>query len=274
MRRRRRRTDGGAAARLPSAAGAAALCAAAASPGCNAILGIEAPVREEAATLDGAGSAGTGGALPECALLEVSPEEPLELSMIDDLEDGNVAILDGDGAVRRQGAWYIYNDGSAAGAQDPPDRAGLVVALEPMRGDSTKAVHTSGNDLFNEWGAGVGFPLSTGDYDISAYRGITFWARSDRESPTDMFVTFVDRQTLPGSKLCGEEGQVPCYDHFHAIVTATSGWTHFKVPVVCLRQSGWGRVGALAQDGIRAIQFSFGPGQAFDLWLDDVAFYK
>lgn len=27
-------------------------------------------------------------------------------------------------------------------------------------------------------------------------------------------------------------------------------------------------------DRIRTIQFSFGPGQAFDFWIDDVAFYK
>lgn len=47
-----------------------------------------------------------------------------------------------------------------------------------------------------------------------------------------------------------------------------------KVPVGCLVQTGYGVFSSRAQDGIRVIQLSFGPGQAFDLWIDDVAFYR
>ncbi|WP_159397264.1 hypothetical protein [Sorangium cellulosum] len=262
---------------MPLAAAAGALCAAAVWPGCNAIVGIEAPVREDAtaATEAGSGSAGAGGAQPDCTLLEVSPEETLELSMIDDMEDGNIGILKGDGATPRQGAWFTYSDGSEGGAQEPSDLAELVAAMMPARGDSERAVHTSGNDLFTKWGAGTGFRLNGAYYDATDYRGITFWARAEEGSPTGLSVTFVDQQTDPGGGICGDKkGQVPCFDHFHTSVPLTSDWKHFKVPVGCLVQTGYGLFEAPAQDRIQAIQFSFGPGQAFDFWIDDVAFYK
>ncbi|WP_437683568.1 hypothetical protein [Sorangium sp. So ce131] len=264
-------------ARVPLAAGAGALCAAAAWPGCNAIVGIEAPVREDVAVATGAGSgsAGAGGDRPDCTSLEVSPEEALELSMIDDMEDGNIGILKSDDATPRQGSWFAYNDGSEGGAQAPSERAELVAAMMPARVDSERAVHTSGNELFTSWGAGVGFELSTAYYDATGYRGITFWARAEGESSREMFVTFVDQQTDAGGGICGAmAGQVPCYDHFHTSVALTSDWKHFKVPVGCLTQSGYGLFEAIAQDRISKIQFSFGPGQAFNFWIDDVAFYK
>ncbi|XXX82530.1 hypothetical protein WMF30_27630 [Sorangium sp. So ce134] len=272
MRARRRRTDGGAMARAPFAAGAGALFAAAVSPGCNAILGIEAPVREDAAA---ATDAGSGGDRPVCDILEVSPEAPLELSMIDDMEDGNIGILKGEEANPRQGAWFAYNDGSEGGAQEPAEAAELVAVMTPARGGSERAVHTSGNDLFTSWGAGIGFRLSSADYDATAYRGITFWARAEGASSTELSVTFVDQQTDPGGGICGDdEGQVPCFDHFHTSVPLASDWTHFKVPFACLVQTGYGIFEAFAQDRIRIVQFSFGPGQAFDYWIDDVAFYR
>ncbi|WP_437738362.1 hypothetical protein [Sorangium sp. So ce1335] len=274
---RRRRAGGGAVARMPVAAGAGALCAAAVWPGCNAILGIEAPVREKATTAADVGSGGDRGSghQPDCTLLEVLPGEPLELSMIDDLEDGNIAILEGDDANPRQGAWFMFNDESEGGAQEPPDKAGLVVATMPVRGDSQRAVHTSGNALFADWGAVIGFELSTDYYDATGYRGVTFWARAEDESSKKMVVAFVDQQTNKGGGICGdEEGQVPCYDHFQKSVTLTPDWKHYKIPVECLAQSGYGLFEALAQDRIKIIQFSFGPAQAFDFWIDDVAFYR
>ncbi|WP_437786850.1 hypothetical protein [Sorangium sp. So ce1097] len=277
MRRRRRWTDGGAVARVPLAARAGALCAAAVWSGCNAILGIEPPVRESATTAAdaGSGSAGAGGDRPECRVLEVSPEEPLELSLIDDMEDGNIGILRGDDANPRQGAWYKYNDGSEEGVHEPLDAADLIEAMMPARRDSAMAVHTSGNALFTNWGAGIGFELSTSYYDATGYRGITFWARAEDDSATGMFVTFVDQQTDNAGGICGTmAGQVPCYDHYNTSVTLTSDWKHFKVPVECLKQEGYGRFEALAQDRLGAIQFSFGRGQAFDFWIDDVAFYR
>ncbi|XYH99381.1 serine/threonine-protein kinase [Sorangium sp. So ce1128] len=69
----------------------------------------------------------------------------------------------------------------------------------------------------------------------------------------------------PGGGICRpEEGQVPCYDHFHTRVTLTSDWKHFKIPVECLTQTGYGIFDAPAQDGLRDIQFNFSAGQAFN----------
>ncbi|KYF99850.1 hypothetical protein BE18_46155 [Sorangium cellulosum] len=85
----------------------------------------------------------------------------------------------------------------------------------------------------------------------------------------------VDQLTDPGGQICGgDEGQVPCYDHFHTSITLTSDGKHFKVPVGCLFQTGFGLFEALAQDRLQRIQFSLGPGHAFGFWIDDVAFYE
>ncbi|KYG03788.1 hypothetical protein BE21_50020 [Sorangium cellulosum] len=62
--------------------------------------------------------------------------------------------------------------------------------------------------------------------------------------------------------------------HFHTSIPLTSDWKHFKVPVECLVQTGFGLFEALAQDRLQRIQFSLGPGHAFGFWIDDVAFYK
>ncbi|WP_437291984.1 hypothetical protein [Sorangium sp. So ce406] len=72
------------------------------------------------------------------------------------------------------------------------------------------------------------------------------------------------------------ESGIPACDAAHRgipSVDLTSDWKHAKVPVACLVQTGYGVFESFAQDRIRVIQFSFGPGQAFDFWIDDVAFY-
>ncbi|WP_438023374.1 hypothetical protein [Sorangium sp. So ce233] len=222
----------------------------------------------------GDGGAGGGGAGP-CEVLEVMPGELLDLSMIDDMEDGDLAILPGEEENPRAGFWFMDHDPSPEGIQEPDNEADLMSTVDPPRGDSLVAVHTGANDGFREYGASVAVFLNSDDfYDASDYRGITFWARAEEGSARRMKVMFVDRQTRPTGGICDVEAD-GCYDHFHEQVALADDWKHFKVPAECLRQGGFGdQFDAPAMDQLWGFYFSFDAGQAFDVWIDDVAFYR
>ncbi|XYI02751.1 hypothetical protein ACMHYB_24570 [Sorangium sp. So ce1128] len=222
----------------------------------------------------GSGGAGAGAGDP-CEILAVLPGETLALSMIDDMEDGDIRISRGDGANPRAGTWFKDNDLSEGGIHDPADSADLVSTLDPPRGASLEAMHSSADDGFVLWGAGVGFHLrDEAYYDASEYRGITFWARAEEGSTRRMRVMFIDQQTHRLGGICNEaEGR--CSSHFHKHVVLESDWKHFKVPVECLKQEDYGdQFTAPALDRLWAIEFYFDKEQAFDIWIDDVAFYR
>ncbi|WP_437731240.1 hypothetical protein [Sorangium sp. So ce1335] len=220
------------------------------------------------------GSAGGGGADP-CAVLEVMPGESLGLSMIDDMEDEDLAILPGDGVTPREGYWFKDNDGSEGGVHEPENEVDLMTPLDLPRGDSRVALHTSANNGFVDYGASVALFLYNDDFgDASEYRGITFWARAEEGSSRRLKVTLIDKQTRPTGGIC-DEAAGECYDHFYRSVTLTDDWKHFKVPAECLEQAGFGKqFDALLLDQLWGVYFSFDKGQAFDLWIDDVAFYR
>lgn len=223
----------------------------------------------------GTGGGGTGGAGP-CEVLEVRPGEALDLSMIDDMEDGNLQILPGDDMnPPRSGDWFMDNDGSPEGIHEPDIEADLMTSLDPPRGDSRMALHTRANDRFTAYGASVAVFLNDDDfYDASGYRGITFWARAEEGSSRRLKVMFIDRQTRPTGGIC-DEAAGECYDHFHRPVTLTSDWKHFKIPAECLKQGGYGKqFDAPLLDQLWGLYFSFEANQAFDIWIDDVAFYR
>lgn len=299
MERFERAQEGGFIRRAPGGvARAGVLCAAVVWGGaCNGLLGIDLPeLRDDTAAAassssagggggqpggdtgggGGAGGGGGGGA-PQCDVLEVLPGEDLDLSMIDDMEDGDIDIPEGDGKTPRSGAWFMFGDDTEGAILTPEDKAGLVQELPSPRpegdGESTMAVHTSGEG-FADWGAGIGVNLlGEGYYDASEYRGLTFWGRAEEGTDGEVLVAFVDQQTHDAGGICDPE--VDCHDYFSLRVTLTPSWTQFKVPIECLRQGGWGReFEAVAIDRLWAIQFRFTKEQVFDVWIDDVAFYR
>ncbi|WP_155799085.1 hypothetical protein [Sorangium cellulosum] len=224
----------------------------------------------------GAGETATGGGgAGPCEVLEVMPGELLDGSMIDDMEDGDLSILPGEKENPRAGIWFMDNDPSPEGIREPDNEADLMSTVDPPRGDSHVAVHTGANDGFREYGASVAFFLyNDGFGDASEYRGITFWARAEESSARRMKVMFIDRQTRDTGGICDVEAD-GCYDHFHRHVLLADDWKHFKIPVECLKQGGFGdQFEAPAMDQLWGFYFSFDAGQAFDIWIDDVAFYR
>ncbi|WP_437652623.1 hypothetical protein [Sorangium sp. So ce1182] len=187
------------------------------SIGCAQIFDFDKEylIRDETSE-GGGGAGGLPGGL-DCYVKEIPPGVDLHLSLIDDLEDGNNRIKYTEG---RHAYWFVFNDGTG-GVQAPTDSARIVSAIDPPRpgidGEiSKKAMRTSGEG-FTGWGAGVGTDLNSAFYDASEYRGITFWARADGDSPTELNVDFVDRQTVWDGDICVQEPTEPhtsCNDHF------------------------------------------------------------
>ncbi len=225
----------------------------------------------------GAGGAGAGG--DEGVV-------PTDVEWIDDMEDGDGAIEEAGGRV---GYWYSYNDGT--GTQTPQVHteempAGFIPeALTPPRGQSTRAMHTSGSG-FTMWGAGVGFTLNGPDmglfaYDASAYTGIVFWAKlGDAGAVTTMKVNLSDKVSEPAGGICDESGEdeaKKCFDHWFYTARLGTEWAPIVIPFEELTRDGTGAeptAEAVDVAGLYVIEFRFAQGEDFDVYIDDVGFYR
>ena len=221
-----------------------------------------------------AGLAGLG--LAGCAGGTEEPP-PGDQDLVDDLEDGDDAILEASG---RLGGWYTFND-ETGGTQEPPG-TGFVPSSGGAGGSAFAAVTTG--EGFTEWGAGMGFDLNNpsavggtgarGPYDASAYRGIAFSARGNvpvRLGFETTGVTPVDRggTCVPGT----EEGQ-ECEDVHGANLSLDEEWQEFEIPFSQLRQGGWGQPVELALTDVIAVMFLVEPDVEFEIAVDDIRFYE
>lgn len=210
------------------------------------------------------GSAGSGG---------FAGAPPYE--SIDDFEDLNSVV---DLSHQRNGPWYVFSDGTA-GTKSP-----LTVALlgaANARDGSTAALHFTASG-FTSWGAGVGADLVNTAavkvaYDVSAYKGIRFYAKVATASQKSLKVliptTYSD---LLGGKCVAAAGTSQCGDHlFCAVTTLKTTWDVYQCNFVDLKQAGFGlHQTALDPASVYSIQFTFAtpPALPVDLWIDDVSF--
>jgi hypothetical protein len=186
--------------------------------------------------------------------------------VIDDMEDGNMLIIQQAGRV---GNWYTFGDGTGAGALEPFLIAG-------KRAGSTACFHYTGSG-FMKWGSGIGFDFNnngTGQdskkpYDASAYTGITFWGKS--AAMTSIPVQLPDINTSPAGGKC-----TTCDHHWGALVPFTTEWQRFTVRFSDLQLEP-GTVPAptaFDKSNIVQLQIFFSVGKTTEIWVDDVAFYK
>ncbi|WP_437924147.1 hypothetical protein WMF37_34595 [Sorangium sp. So ce291] len=254
--------------------------------GCTTLVGLEDtyhPVEGAggASGATGGNSSATGGAGGGGLAV------PTDVELIDDMEDGDGAIGEAGG---RAGYWHSYNDGT--GTQTPPAYPEDMPAeftpevLTPPRGQSTMAVHTFGSG-FTEWGAGVRFALNRPDtvplaYEASAYTGIVFWAKlGDAGAVTTMRVDISDKGSEPAGGICDEsavEGDANrCFDHWYYTARLDTEWAPVVIPFEELAREGWGAeptAQAIDVAGLYAIGFRFAKGEEFDVYIDDIGFYK
>jgi hypothetical protein len=140
-------------------------------------------------------------------------------------------------------------------------------------------------------------------FDASDYTGLSFWARIGDGSNSTFFAALKERYTQPGTgalfpddeknvlltsgNYCefnaidvdGNPGTDPTLsqcDAFGKGIGLGQEWRFFKVPFDAMRQRAYGRASQspVPDRRIFGLEFRVENGPNWDLWLDDVAFYR
>jgi hypothetical protein len=197
----------------------------------------------------------------------VATSDALE-PMIDDMEDGDGFICE---TNTRHGHWYTFSDGTSTDLTPPGDFDPTLIP--GGRGTSRYAAHLAGSG-FTEWGAGMGLNLNLRDlsrqpYDATTVDGIKFWMKST--SP--VFVAFATPQTDVPS-IGGQCEESNCGNPFAFQITAPGpGWVEYEVPFTALGQFPGGTL-TWNPRNLVGLEFSAPPGAPFDVWVDDLRFYR
>jgi hypothetical protein len=122
----------------------------------------------------------------------------------------------------------------------------------------------------DDW-ASLGFFLAGGDpYDLTAYSGLTFYAKS-RAGATKVHVAFATLTTTPVDD--GGDCATDCTDHYAGVVTLDTSWVEYSIDFSSLKQEGWG---PKPEDLAHTIFIYFGflgtdgGPTSFDFLIDDV----
>jgi len=218
-----------------------------------------------------AGSIGAGGGIVGCrsgAAAMGCPNLPLaNEDVVDNMNDGDPFIPPING---RAGAWVSYHD-ATPNAKMFPD--GLFVMSETGDACRCSAARATGG-IYTIWGSGFSVGLG-GPYNASAYRGVSFWARSTA-GPTVIRVALPDINTDPSGGRCDPTGgAMGCFDHWGSRIMLGTDWIKVTIPFSSLSQELWGNLApAFRADAVYSIQFNISVGSLFDLWVDDVALIR
>jgi hypothetical protein len=264
-----------------------AICALAASTACGGtsqvLLGTgpesEGGAPSGAAASGSTSGTGTGGA-----------GDVLDLDVIDDMEDGDerIAMVNG-----RSGAWSINNDATPAAMQFPAAHGFFVpTRVSPPRGTSQWAVRTFGSGFLGSTQDGNGWAEvqasfisfaatptdagpGAGTYDARGYRGVTFLARVGENTQTVVRLTFPDAQTNDRGGQCQQDAG-ECYNSFGKNMNLGTDWARYTVTFSELaQQTTFGKMfPAVDTEHLYSLNFTFIGAAPFDLWIDDIAFFK
>ncbi|MGD0674506.1 MAG: carbohydrate binding domain-containing protein [Polyangiaceae bacterium] len=191
--------------------------------------------------------------------------QPAPDGTIDDFEDGDTQLSK---IADRNGYWFASHDPNGSSIEPEP----LVTSAGGAHG-SQKAFHVHGQTASanGAWGSLVGANfVGEGVYDGSDHAGISFKAKVGSSTATKV-VSFkvADVDTHPDGGVCKS-----CWNHFGKPIELTSEWHEYTVLFADMKQeAGWGdRYPAINPSKLIAMNWSFGPGRVFDLWIDDVQF--
>ena len=213
--------------------------------------------------------------------------------LIDDFEDGD-KLINIINSPRRDGIWDTNNDGTVGGTEAPAPMMFLPVELAamtagtdaaaPYAGD-TYAAHLTGKG-FTSFGAYMNVSMravavfnDTPYYDASGYKGISFIAKagSTASAIKAMRVRFISGDTDPRGQKCKTSGvqNTLCYNHYYASVTLTSAWKLYQINFSGFVQGADGMINAsIDTKEMYGMEFYFAQSTTFDLWLDDLTFFK
>lgn len=115
--------------------------------------------------------------------------------------------------------------------------------------------------------------------DAGELRGVRFWARVGETNRSPVRFQIQDRQTQPAGGLCdtAADSEERCYNGFGTLLESLdTEWRFYELSFSGLTQrEGWGyRADHLDATGIRNVEWLVEPPLDFDLWIDDVSFYR
>jgi hypothetical protein len=184
-------------------------------------------------------------------------------------------------------------------SQDPTHFAKPVPAAEIQNGGrcgSRYAMRVRGplqNGPFTDWGLQFDRDMTGSPFDASAYEGISFWARVGPSSRGVLRFAAGDKYTwekyvdpATGDSICLGKGRTSIDQYVDG--GSTSGcdaagiyfnvgpeWRFYTLPFSEMRQAGWGRKEPYFDVwGIMVMGFLTGAGAWWDIWIDDVAWYR
>jgi hypothetical protein len=204
------------------------------------------------------------GAIPDptpvdCARQVANGTAPL----IDDFEDGDNLLAPEE---RRNGAWYVTQDGSGGviSMNNPP------LPVDGGAESSARAMHLSGSG-FSDWGAGLSLELRDDGvpYAVSVYLGIKFYAKGTGSLHVSFGQANLARGTACGT--CGEDAE-DCSIFYGMDIPLSGDWTQFTVPWSMLTRDFAGGT-VFGPDQLLGIQFEVPADAPFDFWIDSVQFY-
>lgn len=192
--------------------------------------------------------------------------------VIDDGEDNNNQILSQKG---RGGYWYTFSDKGGTTITPLAGAAGGTFSMSPGGANGSQfAAHMNGKVAASGTVyAGVGFNFADpkAPFDVSVYKGVSFWARRGENSTGSIRVKLPDINTDQDGKVCSE-----CFNDFGVDLELTTAWTKYTVIFSWAQQMpGWGapRPANSETSKMYGVQWQVNtPGADYDIWIDDVQF--
>jgi hypothetical protein len=274
--------------------------------------------------------------LPWLAACGGSAQTPNTYTKIDDMEAAGITRITWMGpAGTTPSRWFTATDCAEAERVSPLsfflNPAGapydpLPSPHETMPGTfSTQALRfRTVEPLVNNWGANIGFtfgnmtpdpppdasPLGeegcltwlvpnapAAPVDLTAFSGVTFWARAETPGSRVMLVQFIDVNTDPRGGICQETDSSEaatstyCYNGFGTLIQLSDMFTQYTVDFSQLAQhAGWGYHPPSGADWSQMYSMNFQidlpacsgsaysmcaggtPTLSFDVWIDDLYF--
>jgi hypothetical protein len=221
------------------------------------------------------GSTGGGGATISPSSVCYNATKALDAladTFVDDFEEADGKVLPG---------WYAFNDTTPANSIKPTiDADGAATTAHSLHytGTGIKSPTNGGFGAGLVWGL---LPASTNCVDVSAFDGVTFWAKLGTAATANTKVYFKvatpetnASKALEATGIGDCAGPTGCYNPPNKIITLTSTWTQYAVKWSDL--TGGSLPGSKKPTWVNLAQqlvwTSDGPD--FDLSIDEVAFYK
>lgn len=191
--------------------------------------------------------------------------------VIDDGEDNNNQVLV---QKNRGGYWYTFADKGSTITPMAGAAGGTFSMSAGGANGSQSSAHMNGKVAPSGTvyaGMGFNFADPKAPFDVSNYKGISFWAKRGENSTGTVRVKLPDVNTDQDGRVCTE-----CFNDFGMDLELTTMWTKYTLIFSGAQQMpGWGapRPGAVEASKMYGVQWQVNtPGADYDIWVDDIQF--